>query len=205
MQPKRKASTLSNVNSGRSYRESSVSDSEAPSSEQTQDSDFDAQPAKKKRKTNPPARKKRSSKRPGSTAPTSTVRVHSHQAQQQSGTHLSNTTNSMKRKMDETDVIDLGRVSPLASKRQAIELAVKGAPTASGLPTVDPTHSRPLSPPPISPRTIASSAFQIPHPNKIFGQARDAVSKGYTRCDPPLKQKTGAVPGQETSARSTDA
>jgi hypothetical protein len=168
-----------------------------------QDSDFDAQPAKKKRKTNPPARKQRFNKLRGSTAPPSTLRVHSRQAQQQSGTYLSKTTHSTKRKMDEAVVIDLGSASP-PSKRQAIESSVKSAPIASKLLAVDLTRSRSLSPPPISPRTISSSAFQIPHPNKFFGQARDTASKGYTRCDPPLKQKAGSVPGQETSARSTD-
>jgi hypothetical protein len=199
MQPKRKASTLSNAESGKSYRETSVSDSEATSSEQTQDPDFDAQPAKKKRKLNPPAPKQRSSKRQGSTAPTSTLRVHSHQAQPQSDAHLPTTTKPVKRKIDAAEIVDLGSVSPPPIKRQVVESAVEGSPVASRLPAVDSTSPRPLSP-----RTIARSAFQIPHPNRVLGQAKDAVSNGYTRVDPPLKQEAGAVPVQDKSTPSAD-
>jgi hypothetical protein len=194
---------LNSADSGKSYRGTSVSDSQDSSDELDEHSDFDGLPAKKKRKPNPPADRKPSG-RQGSKAPARAAKVQINRVPKQSDAQPPAATNSRKRKMNVAEVIDLEGTSPPPSKRQATESTVVEAPIASKPPTVDPTKPATEAMRP----TAVPSAQASPRPHHsdpIFWRGReldrDSENYGYTNGN-PVRKKAGASPVQEAPTPS---
>jgi hypothetical protein len=112
------------VNSQQSYREDTVSDSEASTKHWRDDDDFEEQPLRKKQKPNPAARNQTSNRQRSTTAPPNKAKPKVHKSQHKTATAGQSPVpeakaDCRKRKLSSADIIDLGSAPP-SPKRQAL-------------------------------------------------------------------------------------
>jgi hypothetical protein len=194
---------LNSANSGQSYRETSVFDSQDSSSESEEHSDFNELPAKKRRKPNPPAGRNPSGTH-SSKAPPRAATVEANQVSKQSDAQPPAATNSRKCTMNTAEVIDLDSAFPPRTKRQTTESTVLKAPIGSKPPTVDTTM-----PATQTMRATAIGSVQVSprthQPNPMFVRDRSSgrdSENGYTNHNPA--RKAGALEVREVPAPSAE-
>ncbi|KAH4308205.1 hypothetical protein HBH70_050320 [Parastagonospora nodorum] len=112
------------VNSQQSYREDTVSDSEASTKHLRDDEDFEEQPLRKKQKPNPAARNQTSNRQRSTTAPPNKAKPKVHKSQHKTATAGQSPVpearaDCHKRKLSSADIIDLAGAPP-SPKRQAL-------------------------------------------------------------------------------------